>query len=143
MLEKTGFPIALHAMGKHGRVEDALHLDIGFRPHVIKERGSQTAQGCQYAFALVERPMIADGESNDGGTIRGSHEPGKDGGAIRARFGEVAMVAQNIPSLGPWIDDRAGQPLPHRMQLILEGRHHAKVPPTATYGPEEVRVLGG
>src|SRR5262249_35794687 len=106
MLQETGFLIALHAMRKHDRVEDALYLDIGFRPHVIKEWCSQTAQGCQHAFALVERPMVADGQGNDGGAIRGGHEPSKDGGAIRARFGEVAMVAQNIPSLGTWIDDR-------------------------------------
>src|SRR5262245_53337997 len=104
MLEKTGFPIALHAMGKHGRVEDALHLDIRFRPHVIKERGPQTAQGRQHTFALLERPMVADGESNDGFSIWGGHEPGKGGSPIRARLGEVTMVAQNLAGLGPWID---------------------------------------
>src|SRR5262245_7579037 len=57
------------------------------------------------------------------------------------RTGEVAVELQDVFGVLEGMEHQTGQQWADRMQAILKGGHHAKVPASATHSPEEVRVL--
>src|SRR5262245_7415828 len=55
--------------------------------------------------------------------------------------GEVAVELQDVFGVLEGMEHQTAQHWADRMQAVLKGGHHAKVPAAATHSPEEVRVL--
>src|SRR4029450_9522908 len=97
---------------------------------------------CDQPLPLCERPGVADADGHRLGTLGRSQETSIGGQLLVSGAGEVAVELQGLSRLRKGMEHQTCQQRADGMEAVLEGSHHAKVPPTATQPPEEVRVVG-
>jgi hypothetical protein len=136
--------------GRHEGVEGAVERRIGHRPDVLGNDRSDLVEPLEHLLALLERARPARDEREEGLSlaILGDERQWRrdpPGGEAPERLGnvldEVAVEAEDGPSVLELVEHRAAVDLRDRVEPELELGDDAEVPAAAPQRPEEVVVL--
>ncbi len=146
---ETALPIAADPFGEKG-VEGTVQSRVRHRPRHLGHYRGNVAERFHGPLAFVQWPGPLDDRGAEGVAMAFLGDEIEGWGDLEGREGAVrrGRVLDEFPEepqevAGPvhLVQEDPNVDVLDRMDLVLKGRHYAKIPAPAAKGPEQVRVL--